>query len=196
LVSPPPPPLYGYPGWRWSSRYDHCRRPSRSPSRTIRFDGRSWRPLTSRHCNPWHVKDSRVFLKTLMTTPSQPEPRHNLSSRPAGTPTQLVFANGQALPTRMGMESHIWHRFRMLFASIKYHVTIAVVEEASTNGATCDFELIAKDGVYLPEIPRAIPAILLWPGSRADVAISCRCETCPCVAFLGHVDPANAGRRT
>jgi hypothetical protein len=84
----------------------------------------------------------------------------------------------------------------MLFASIKYHATIAVVEEVSTNGATCDFELIAKDGVYLPEIPRAIPAILLWPCSRTDVAISCRCETCPCVAVLGHVDPANAGRRT
>jgi FtsP/CotA-like multicopper oxidase with cupredoxin domain len=56
-------------------------------------------------------------------------------------------------------------RWRMASASI------SEVLELTLDG--CSFHLIAKDGVYLQDAPRTVPAIYLSPASRADVMIQC-----------------------
>jgi hypothetical protein len=40
-------------------------------------------------------------------------------------------------------------------------------------------KLIAKDGIYLEDAPRAVPKILLASGNRADVLVGCKCTQGP-----------------
>lgn len=53
---------------------------------------------------------------------------------------------------------------------------------------TCELQLLAKDGVYLNEMPREVRMIHLFPGSRSDVAVRCFCDDPPCSASLKSSD--------
>jgi len=86
--------------------------------------------------------------------------------------------NGQ-LGRTMTIGSHVWHRLRMIYAAVEQSLTVTVVGDA-----TCELQLLAKDGIYLNEIPRAVNAVYLYPGSRADVAMSCTCTAYPCTTEL------------
>merc|ERR1719356_334047 len=77
----------------------------------------------------------------------------------------------------MAVDSHAWHRVRMIYAAVEQSLTVTV-----TGDATCTLQLLAKDGIYLNEIPRAITTVYLYPGARADVAMSCTCAAYPCTA--------------
>eukprot|EP00971_Amphidinium_carterae_P162856 3228907-Amphidinium_carterae.1 len=70
----------------------------------------------------------------------------------------------------------------MVFAAVEQSLHLAVGE--STNGGTCTFNLLAKDGIYLHTFPREVTTIYLYPGARADVAVSCTCTTYPCQVTL------------
>ena len=39
--------------------------------------------------------------------------------------------------------------------------------------AGCEFQTMAKDGIYLNDMPRSVPKLILVPGQRADVAVRC-----------------------
>jgi len=97
----------------------------------------------------------------------------------AGLDTNVFFVNGQAGPT-MTLESHKWARLRMVYAAVEQSLSLSV-----TGDATCQWKLLAKDGIYLSSFPRDLVKIPLYPGARADVAISCTCATYPCTASLG-----------
>eukprot|EP01052_Picozoa_sp_SAG31_P031894 SAG31_NODE_3432_length_4280_cov_1.816073_1_plen_845_part_00 len=98
-----------------------------------------------------------------------------------GLDTNVFMVNGQ-LSREMTIASHSWHRLRFIYAAVEQSLELHVV--ASTGGAVCDLQLIAKDGVYLNTIPRPITTVILFPGARADVAMSCVCTTYPCTATL------------
>jgi len=92
--------------------------------------------------------------------------------------TNVFLVNGQ-LGATMTIGSHVWHRLRMIYAAVEQTLTVTVVGDA-----TCQLQLLAKDGIYLHEIPRGITTIYLYPGARADVAMSCTCTAYPCEAEL------------
>eukprot|EP00403_Amphidinium_massartii_P039103 CAMPEP_0178435136 /NCGR_PEP_ID=MMETSP0689_2-20121128/33774_1 /TAXON_ID=160604 /ORGANISM="Amphidinium massartii, Strain CS-259" /LENGTH=687 /DNA_ID=CAMNT_0020057203 /DNA_START=33 /DNA_END=2096 /DNA_ORIENTATION=+ len=100
----------------------------------------------------------------------------------AGLPTNLFLVNGQIGPT-LTMPSHTWHRFRMVYAAVEQSINFEVT--GSDNGGACQFQLLAKDGVYLPTFPRSITYAALFPGARADIAVSCTCTTYPCTINIG-----------
>lgn len=114
------------------------------------------------------------------------------SATNAGQDTNVFLVNGQMGPD-LTLASHTWYRFRFIFAAVEQSLTLSVTPTGN-GGAACTLKLIAKDGVYLPTIPRDITQVLLFPGARADVAVSCTCTTYPCTATLGSAGVAQ-GRR-
>eukprot|EP00971_Amphidinium_carterae_P346915 6488673-Amphidinium_carterae.2 len=84
-------------------------------------------------------------------------------------PTNVFLVNGQRGP-QMSIDSNQWYRFRMVYAAVEQ--SLLVQETDSTNGGTCTFQLMAKDGVYLHSFPRAVDTLHMFPGARADVAVS------------------------
>merc|ERR1719401_2426104 len=96
----------------------------------------------------------------------------------AGLDANVFLVNGQ-FKQNMTIDSHVWHRFRMVYSAVEQALTVKV-----DGDATCELQLLAKNGIYLHEIPRPITAIHLYPGARADVAVSCTCTAYPCTADL------------
>lgn len=120
-----------------------------------------------------------------------------------GIDPELVV-NGQWKP-KMTIDEGKWHRFRFVFASIEQRVEV-FPEGDKFGAAYCEFQLLAKDGIYLHDAPRTINRIYLVSGSRADVAVSCTCPWWrrPCQTSLlyeakwepmglGSIAPAMAG---
>eukprot|EP00931_Biecheleriopsis_adriatica_P021476 TRINITY_DN1403_c0_g1_i1.p1 TRINITY_DN1403_c0_g1~~TRINITY_DN1403_c0_g1_i1.p1 ORF type:complete len:747 (+),score=100.66 TRINITY_DN1403_c0_g1_i1:41-2281(+) len=106
----------------------------------------------------------------------------------ANLDTNVFLVNGQRGPT-MTMTGNTWHRFRMVYAAVEQSLTLSIAGDA-----TCDWKLLAKDGVYLETIPRDIVTVRLFPGARSDVAISCSCTTYPCEATVNSA-AGGGGRR-
>jgi FtsP/CotA-like multicopper oxidase with cupredoxin domain len=111
----------------------------------------------------------------------------------AGYDTNVFLVNGQRGPT-MTISGNTWYRFRMVYAAVEQSLQLSV-----TGDGSCTLKLIAKDGIYLPSIPRDITTVHLFPGARADVAVACTCTAYPCSATLGSAGAAGAaggpGRR-
>jgi len=84
-----------------------------------------------------------------------------------------LVVNGMYKP-QVNMEEGRWYRWRMVFAAVEQRVEIHQVED-HPNQANCQFQLLAKDGIYLHEAPRQVGKIYLASGARADVAVQCRC---------------------
>jgi len=82
----------------------------------------------------------------------------------AGAQADTVLVNGMTEP-EISLTANTWYRFRIVYAAVDSVITPWV------DG--CTIELLAKDGVYLPTMPRPITATYMGPGSRADWAISC-----------------------
>ena len=114
----------------------------------------------------------------------------NTDATAAGHDTNVFMVNSQ-IGAQMTIGSHTWHRLRFIYAAVEQTLELSLTDE--TNGAACDLQLLAKDGVYLHNIPRAVTQVILFPGARADVAASCTCTTYPCTAILSSVAAAAAG---
>ncbi|CAK0849572.1 unnamed protein product [Prorocentrum cordatum] len=99
-----------------------------------------------------------------------------------GYAENVFLVNGQLAPT-MSINSHVWYRLRTVFAAVQQGLRLHV-DPRESGLANCSWYLIAKDGVYLNEIPRKIDRADLVPGARADIAMSCTCATYPCRAVL------------
>lgn len=89
----------------------------------------------------------------------------------SGGSAPVFVTNGQTSPLKY-VESGIWTRFRIMYTSVS-HLLILSQELNTDNGASCEIQLLAKDGVYLIHAPRLIDNIYLPEGGRADVAIRC-----------------------
>lgn len=77
----------------------------------------------------------------------------------------LRLVNKQYKPL-VTMEQNRWYRWRMVQAS-------AFSSQFIDPPAGCEFQLLAKDGIYLNDFPRSVPKILLNPGQRAGEYTSC-----------------------
>jgi len=97
----------------------------------------------------------------------------------ASLDTNAFVVNGERGPT-LSLQSHTWHRLRMVYAAVEQGLHLSV-----SGDATCQMNLLAKDGIYLNKMPRAITTVVLFPGARADVAMSCTCAIYPCTGVLG-----------
>merc|ERR1719401_846492 len=90
----------------------------------------------------------------------------------------VTLVNGTLHPST-SVRSGVWYRFRFVYASMFHSIRLALREE----NATCQMQLLAKDGIYLNEVPRQVNRIWLASGNRADVMVSCSCRgASPCRA--------------
>lgn len=51
-----------------------------------------------------------------------------------------------------------------------------IVEQNSTEPADCELQLVAKDGVYMPAIPRKVDSIILPSGARGELLVGAACR--------------------
>lgn len=107
----------------------------------------------------------------------------DLWKNPDGTPVAknkvYLLVNGMFKP-RMTIEAGQWYRLRIIFAAIEKTLTMraASFEKMKIrNGFSCEFGLLAKDGVYLNVAPRVVTEVYLASGNRADVAMRCSCAS-------------------
>lgn len=90
-----------------------------------------------------------------------------------GLGANRFLINGGYQP-RISLQHNTWTRWRFLFSGAKGFAAIAIVDP-STNQVSpdCEMQLIAKDGIYLPLLPRKVQALLLPSGGRVEVLVRC-----------------------
>ena len=64
----------------------------------------------------------------------------------------LVVTNGQTAPT-LTVEPGRWYRFRLCYGAVESIATFALADDL------CEMQLLAKDGIYLDEAPRAVDEV-------------------------------------
>jgi len=80
--------------------------------------------------------------------------------------TNFMLVNMQFLP-EVTMEVDKWYLWRMAMSSVRESISFL------SQSGDCEFQLLAKDGIYLADAPRTVPAVILSPGNKADVAVRC-----------------------
>jgi len=82
------------------------------------------------------------------------------------TTEETVFVvNGQVRPF-ISASAGDWIRLRLVFAAGADEILRITIPN-------CDMQLIAKDGIYLPTVPRSIDEAIVLQGGRADILVSC-----------------------
>lgn len=83
---------------------------------------------------------------------------------------RFVTVNGIYQPT-VTITRGVWERWRIVYAGWQdLSLDLAVKDD----GAECEFNLLAKDGVYVKDYPRPITKNLpVPPGGRADLMVRC-----------------------
>lgn len=79
--------------------------------------------------------------------------------------TNFFTTNGQSQPW-LNIKEGQWHRLQVLNTSLMSWINILPPEG-------CEFQLLAKDGIYLQELPRHVSHIILPGAGRADLAVRC-----------------------
>lgn len=88
------------------------------------------------------------------------------------TDVDIGFINGGWQPT-IELKGGEWSRWRIAMTGYKRFTSLQILDE-DDNVADCDIELIAKDALYLLQIPRKVNYILLPAGGRAEVLVRCK----------------------
>lgn len=85
----------------------------------------------------------------------------------------FALVNGAYMP-RIRLPKGAWRRWRILNASIQdmYEISVVLANDTS-KPAPCEFLLYAKDGVYMMQIPRKVPALYLNPAARSEIFLQC-----------------------
>ncbi len=86
--------------------------------------------------------------------------------------TSLVLLNGGWQPV-VPLVAGEWARWRMLHSGSAEVLELALVGADGAPAPGCEILLLAKDGVYMPQVPRATPTVYLTPANRADVLVRC-----------------------
>jgi FtsP/CotA-like multicopper oxidase with cupredoxin domain len=85
-----------------------------------------------------------------------------------------MYVNGQINPT-VRVRPGEWVRLRMVYAAVER--AIRAQTNSTTGTANCEFQLLAKDGVYLHTMPRKVTSASFWPGARSELAVRCYCPS-------------------
>jgi len=82
------------------------------------------------------------------------------------------FVNGKVKPN-YDVKLNRWTRIRTVFLATDKDAIIS--HDGATSGQSCEWYLLAKDGVYVSPAPRALDdgKLYLAPGNRADVMMRC-----------------------
>ena len=94
-----------------------------------------------------------------------------------GDADEIMLVNGQSAPT-LTVEAGKWYRWRILFQGSQGGFNFEF------DNPSCEFQLLAKDGVYLQTAPRKVEYLPLYPAARCDVAVRCD-GSVPTVNFVG-----------
>lgn len=108
---------------------------------------------------------------------------------PGGSGEKLILVNGGYKPVTE-MKSGQWERWRLVFSGYQFFMVLTI-QHADNLGksANCEIQLIAKDGMYLMDIPRKVDNFYLTAASRAEALV--RCHGPPGKKYV-----LSAGRRT
>ncbi|MCL6269737.1 multicopper oxidase domain-containing protein [Sansalvadorimonas sp. 2012CJ34-2] len=89
----------------------------------------------------------------------------NCTAQQIADDSDAILVNGQSKPT-LTIKANEWHRLRILNANVQDWLDIQ-------KPSSCDFQLLAKDGIYLNDAPREVSHAVLAGGNRADIAVRC-----------------------
>ncbi|GAB4816408.1 hypothetical protein N2152v2_003454 [Parachlorella kessleri] len=90
-----------------------------------------------------------------------------------GNASDVILINGGYQPI-IPMESGQYQRWRLVNTGYRRFLDLQILD-ADTSQPTkqCELLLLAKDGVYLMEIPRQVDHIFLSNGNRAELLVRC-----------------------
>jgi FtsP/CotA-like multicopper oxidase with cupredoxin domain len=77
--------------------------------------------------------------------------------------------NGQINPTATVTQNQ-WTRVRVAYSSLESAADITLVDSDSLG---CEWKLLAKDGIYVDNAPRALTTAHVAPGNRFDFVVKC-----------------------
>ena len=95
----------------------------------------------------------------------QAQPKESCSQAQISEDADSFLVNGQSHPY-LEIETNQWTRLRLLNGAMMSWLEINKPE-------SCEFQLLAKDGIYLNDAPREVTHSVLPGGGRADIAIKC-----------------------
>jgi len=85
---------------------------------------------------------------------------------------RFITVNGMYQPT-LTVTQGVWERWRILYAGWQ-DLALNLVADEMMNEAGCEFQLLAKDGIYIEDFPRHIEfEVPVPPGGRADLMVRC-----------------------
>lgn len=88
----------------------------------------------------------------------------------------VVLVNGQVRPV-VRAAANEWLRLRVVHAGwLPENIRLSVVRtgaDVADAAARCEMQLLAKDGIYIRDFPRAITKAFLPAAGRADVMVRC-----------------------
>jgi len=96
---------------------------------------------------------------------------------------RFVTVNGQHQPT-LNTKTGTWTRWRILYAGWQ---DLSLEFEKVLDEAQCEFQLLAKDGIYLTDYPRPVDMLPIAPGGRADVMVRCNSAGVTKIHALGRM---------
>lgn len=100
--------------------------------------------------------------------------------------TDYLLVNGRSQPS-LGVAAGEWMRWRLVYPGSQDSPAQALDLGLGSGGsaAGCEMQLLAKDGIYITDFPRAINLARVPAGGRADVMVRCTAS--------GNVDVIAAG---
>ena len=86
----------------------------------------------------------------------------------------ILLLNGGYQP-KLTMKAGQWQRWRMVHTGYKRFLDLQILDKSGGVAPSCQLMLLAKDGVYIPQMPRAVDPVFLTAGARrAPPRGSCR----------------------
>eukprot|EP00882_Tetradesmus_deserticola_P015029 GHRQ01016000.1.p1 GENE.GHRQ01016000.1~~GHRQ01016000.1.p1 ORF type:complete len:345 (+),score=71.99 GHRQ01016000.1:534-1568(+) len=85
----------------------------------------------------------------------------------------LFLINGGYQP-RISLQHNTWQRWRFLYSGAKGFTAITIVDAATGQvSPDCEMQLISKDGVFLPLLPRKVQGLVLAAANRVELLVRC-----------------------
>jgi FtsP/CotA-like multicopper oxidase with cupredoxin domain len=119
-----------------------------------------------------NAKDVLLFvqdmdLKTLAATAESSGDEKLVITPDPSTAASFRIVNGQHQP-ELTMQPGEWQRWRVVMGGWLKNPLGLYIDEA-----TCEMQLLAKDGVYIEDFPRLITNAPIPTGGRADIMVRC-----------------------
>lgn len=126
----------------------------------------SYVELCQRHCLP---EENRPNCAEYFFQNGPDEGEYNRTIAPDGLEYETTLVNGMEMPT-IPMYKDQWYRVRLLYVPTRFRT----LEPSFPVETGCEAHLIAKDGLYLMEIPRVdVSDGFMVSGQRADFLVRC-----------------------